>query len=1697
MYIEKTNKRENRYTYEKNHDNKKCHDKLQKCIAMLCVFAMITCLCVPFGGKYIYADDIPVGDGGSGSTQHKHKMSVACEENVSGVIQFNELNQDWINSLSGGTTTTGTYKNMQSGYYYLTEDISVDSLKIKENTTVFICLNGHNITGSNKTSVIDISGNNSVLNLCDCKGIGKITGGGDNKTRGGGIRVGTSATFNMYGGHIDGNTAYDGGGVCVSENTGVFNMYGGAVCHNKVYHYAGGNHGLGGGVYCQGTFNLYNGGITDNWSEVNAGGVYVAGTFNMHDGVIARNSSDSAGGGIYIFLGTVTVMGGSIEDNTSATWGGAISHNGGILDISGGQILANQAPNAAGIYGNGSGLKLSEKPYIWNNTTTSGDASNVTLLNGKVISITGELDSSAKVGISMHTPGTFTSGWEASMGISINEDEYFVSDDLAHEVNHNGAGELWLGEEVEAPVPTDEHKHDMSVECATGNAALMFEPLTNEKIATLTTYDNITRILPAGAYYLQEDLKDVALDVKGDAYLCLNGKELDGVLEKPVLNIVSGTLYVCDCVGTGTVCGGGDFTVNKAGGIHVSDGRALELYGGNIAYNKSHHGGGVNVGLNATFKMYGGDIHHNEVKSYSSNGGTDNGLGGGVYVANGGTFDLINGEIYNNNAIDGSGGGICAWGTFTMEDGKIYANEAYNGGGLNVGYRGTSTIKNGIIESNDATYGGGVCLEQGQCTLNLYGGNIINNKAARNGGAGIYQLGKLNIKGSNITVKGNKNIDNAKENIYIRSTCKIAMVGAVTNTDIGISMENPGTFTTGWPSNMGSKEGKNYFLSDDSRYGVNMDPQGEVMLGEPQAVIHKHDMSVECENGSSALTYEALTQDVIDGFPSVSDGEGKFFTSGNYYLTEDIDVTSLEISYNTTVNLCLNGHKITGSHQNSVIKVETNSGKLNICDCQEGGMITGGGSTGEGGTYGGGIYIQGGATFNMYGGEIAHNKALVGGGVWLDRGTFNMYGGNIHDNQVKGYTINVSTYSPGHGGGVYIGKNGAFNLIDGELYNNSANICFEETRGGDGAAVYCYGTFIMEDGRIYNNKGFGTSSVISASNNISKVTINGGSIDNNISEKGVGGIKLFGGVLNLNGGTINNNDGYGVYAVQSTINLLGKNISIQNNKDANNVEKNMFLQDNQKLNITGLLENSDIGITMVKSQSAVISDNPGIFTVGWPSKMGDKEGKNYFSSDNPKYEVVMADDGEVMLAEAQEEVPKAITISGIHLEAIDIPEKWTNLSDMRAPKEEVIIEATGTAILNDEIVYRFDPTTDRFEVYATVDEAESKDLDSKGKIFGLKYNLTETGQYIIYAEGEDDVYERKYLNLDVDKPDAPYLLEDDQTKLLSGSNIDVSTTYAAVKAPEINQYQSVSNMYYSFEGSEFKMLVDTVILTPASDGKLIMRTIDLAGNVSEDTIYNVKKKIVIVAPPEEKPSKLPSSPGKQPAKGLPYYYKSGDSGEIVFIGISQLDEYENAKYVAPKGKKIYFKYNTKYFVDTVGHWAKENIDFVTEREIFIGTHPDRFSPNKNMTRGMFATVLGRMYERSYTNIPKGAHSVFSDVDPNLYYNDYITWANQVDILRGYEDGKFYPDKDITREEMAAIMYRFAKYLGEPVTSSVTTLNYADADSIAPWFQTECLYVQNYKLMEGRGNGLLKPKATALRCEVSAVIERFVDVLLDN
>ncbi len=227
--------------------------------------------------------------------------------------------------------------------------------------------------------------------------------------------------------------------------------------------------------------------------------------------------------------------------------------------------------------------------------------------------------------------------------------------------------------------------------------------------------------------------------------------------------------------------------------------------------------------------------------------------------------------------------------------------------------------------------------------------------------------------------------------------------------------------------------------------------------------------------------------------------------------------------------------------------------------------------------------------------------------------------------------------------------------------------------------------------------------------------------------------------------------------------------------------------------------------------------------------------------------------------------------------------------------------------------------------------------------------------------------------------------------------------------------------------------------------------------------------------------------------GLPYYLDG--SGSKVFIGFAaEVDG--KMRYIAPDGVTVLFKENPKSFADTDGHWAESYIGFVTEREIFVGTGGNLFSPDTGMARAMFATVIGRLYERSYGRISISDVRVFTDCDYDNYYGKYVDWVAENGIILGYGNGKFGPDDQITREQMAAILYRFADFLGVLPGDIDTALTYPDSAAISSWAENAALYCQTTGIITGRGEGNFIPHGTATRAEVAATLERFIENTLD-
>jgi hypothetical protein len=221
--------------------------------------------------------------------------------------------------------------------------------------------------------------------------------------------------------------------------------------------------------------------------------------------------------------------------------------------------------------------------------------------------------------------------------------------------------------------------------------------------------------------------------------------------------------------------------------------------------------------------------------------------------------------------------------------------------------------------------------------------------------------------------------------------------------------------------------------------------------------------------------------------------------------------------------------------------------------------------------------------------------------------------------------------------------------------------------------------------------------------------------------------------------------------------------------------------------------------------------------------------------------------------------------------------------------------------------------------------------------------------------------------------------------------------------------------------------------------------------------------------------------------GLPYYIKSGNK---IYLGYSSPIS-GTMKYIAPKGEVVLFKENPKNFMDISSHWAKDNIDFVTERELFIGTEPNVFSPDVSMTRAMFATVMGRLHERSFGEISQSIEKPFTDISYDNYYTKYVIWAEKNGIVNGIGGGKFDPQRAITRQEMAVLVNNYLTFAKFNIPVTQQSIHFDDKAEIADWAKPAAQSVQKLGIMEGMGQNTFDPQRVSTRAQVSAVLQRLI------
>lgn len=232
-----------------------------------------------------------------------------------------------------------------------------------------------------------------------------------------------------------------------------------------------------------------------------------------------------------------------------------------------------------------------------------------------------------------------------------------------------------------------------------------------------------------------------------------------------------------------------------------------------------------------------------------------------------------------------------------------------------------------------------------------------------------------------------------------------------------------------------------------------------------------------------------------------------------------------------------------------------------------------------------------------------------------------------------------------------------------------------------------------------------------------------------------------------------------------------------------------------------------------------------------------------------------------------------------------------------------------------------------------------------------------------------------------------------------------------------------------------------------------------------------------------------------------YFANIGLDKRYIFFSEIPMTELDESNYQATGGNVsvefnayLMFGSHPASFNDIDGHWAQSAIAYCVSTGLFSGLNNTTFAPDQPMTRAMFITVIGRLYQELSGNavIASGANE-FTDVQSGSYYIQFLDWAYDNNIIEGYGDGRFGPNDNITRAQMAQIIANFVQYMGTNIdVYEGTSLTFSDSMDIPTWAYTAVSYCSYNGLITGMPGNLFSPNTTATRAQVATIMQRFAN-----
>lgn len=168
-----------------------------------------------------------------------------------------------------------------------------------------------------------------------------------------------------------------------------------------------------------------------------------------------------------------------------------------------------------------------------------------------------------------------------------------------------------------------------------------------------------------------------------------------------------------------------------------------------------------------------------------------------------------------------------------------------------------------------------------------------------------------------------------------------------------------------------------------------------------------------------------------------------------------------------------------------------------------------------------------------------------------------------------------------------------------------------------------------------------------------------------------------------------------------------------------------------------------------------------------------------------------------------------------------------------------------------------------------------------------------------------------------------------------------------------------------------------------------------------------------------------------------------------------------------------------------GAWYADAVKYVFEQGLMSGISAQEFGPDGQVTRGQVVTILWRL-----AGSPTVSGKTFTDVSASVWYADAVAWASANGVVSGYESGLFGPEDQVTREQLAAILYRYAQLSGKDTDQTADLSGYTDSVTISAWAPQALKWAVGSGLISGTGTHTLSPRGTATRAQIAVILQNF-------